>query len=154
MKIISYIPAAPDKPDSFWIACSKEEAEKWLVPLLDEEGLRQYNMVLRMNANRKEQDPLWEEKYNDMIKETMGVNEVAFVHFCISRDLSECYAEVAHHPFHQLWNGYSPFWRCDHVDINTPDDLKDIVMTLDGRPISELVEEERAREKEEEQASA
>lgn len=151
MKIISYIPAVPDKPDSFWIACSKEEAEKWFVPLLDDEGLRQYNMVLRMNANRKEQDPLWEDNYNEMIKEAMGVNEVAFVHFCFSRDLSECYAEVAHHPFHQLWHGCSPFWRCDHVDIHTSDDLKDIVMTLDGRPIAEIVAEDRAKEEEQEQ---
>lgn len=150
MKIISYIPAVPGKPDSFWIACSKEEAEKWFVPLLNEKGLDNYNMVLRMNAERKEHDPEWDAEYNKMIKETMEVEEVAYVHFCVSRDLSDCYAEVAHHPFHQLWNAYSPFWRCDHVDINTPDDLKDIVMTLDGRPISELVEEERAKEEEQE----
>ena len=153
MKIISYIPATPDKQDSFWIACTKEEAEKWFIPHLDNRGQRGLQNWFRLWEQRKSQ-PDHGQEYVQMIKDTMQVDELAYAYFCVARDLSECYAEVAHHPFHQLWNGYSPFWRCDHVDINTPDDLKDIVMTLDGRPISELVEEEREREKEEEQATA
>ena len=138
MTIISYIPSS--KLDSFWIACSKEEAEKWFVPLLDEKGLKQYKDVLRMNAERKEHTPDNGAEYNDIIKEAMEVNEVAYAYFCVSRDLSDCYADVAHHPFHQLWNGYSPFHRCDHVEINTLDQLKDIVMTYKGEPIK-LVDE-------------
>lgn len=132
MTIIAYAPSPV--LDQFWIACSKEEAERWFVPLLDERELNQYHDVLRMNAERREYNPEQYVKYCEMIKETMEVNEVAYAYFCVSRDLSECYADVAHHPFHQLWNGYSPFCRCDHVEIDSPDQLKDIVMTLDGKP--------------------
>ena len=131
MTIISYRPS----DDQFWIACTKEEAEKWFVPLLDESGLKQYHDVLWMNIERKEHNPEWAIEYDKMIKGTMEVNEVAYAYFNVSRDLSVCYSDVAHHPFHQLWNGYSPFRRCDHVDINTPDDLKDIKMTYKGRPV-------------------
>lgn len=140
MTIISYIPSPV--LDSFWIACSKEEAEKWFVPLLDEKGLEQYNAVLKMNAERKEDAPKSDIEYNDMIKEAMDVDEVAYAYFCVTRDLSDCYADVAHHPFHQLWNGYSPFRRCDHVEINTPDELKYITMTFKGKPIKPAAEEE------------
>ena len=140
MTIISYIPSS--EPDKFWIACSKEEAEKWFVPLLDERGLKQYYDVLQMNAERREYNPEQYAKYCETIKEAMEVNEVAYAYFCVSRDLSHCYADVAHHPFHQLWNGYSPFWLCDHVEINTPDKLKDIVMTYKGKPIEPTDEDE------------
>ena len=140
MTIISYIPSP--QLDKFWIACSKEEAEKWFVPLLDENGLRQYENVIRMNAERREHSPERDAKYNEMIKEAMEVDEVAYAYFCVSRDLSECYADVAHHPFHQLWNAYSPFRRCDHVEINSPDELKDIVMTYKGKPIDPSDEED------------
>lgn len=133
MKIISYRPS----DDQFWIACTHEEAEKWFVPLLDESGLKQYLDVLRMNDERKENNPEWAIEYDNMIKDTMEVNEVAYAYFNVSRDLSVCYSDMAHHPFHQLWNGYSPFRRCDHVDINTPDDLKDVKMTYKGKPVND-----------------
>ena len=131
MTILSYRPS----DDQFWIACTKEEAEKWFVSLLDESGLKQYHDVLRMNIERKEHNPKWAIEYDNMIKDTMEVNEVAYAYFNVSRDLSVCYSDVAHHPFHQLWNGYSPFRRCDHVAINSPKDLKDIAMTYKGRII-------------------
>ena len=132
MTIIAYIPSLV--LDEFWIGCSKEEAEKWFVPRLDENRLEQYNVVLRMNAERKEHDAHWATEYDDMIKETLGVNEVSYIYFGVTRDRSNCYAEVAHYPFHQLWNGYSPFCLCDHVTIDSPEQLKDIVMTYKGKP--------------------
>ena len=36
----------------------------------------------------------------------------------------------------------SPFRRCDHVEINSPDELKDIVMTYKGKPIEPTDEED------------
>lgn len=132
MDIISYIPS--HTLDKFWIACSKEEAERWFIPLLDERSLEQLNNWFRYYDSCK-QEPDRRNSYEQMIKETMEVDEVAYAYFCVSRDLSECYADVAHHPFHQLWNAYSPFRLCDHVEINSPDELKDIVMTYKGKPI-------------------
>ena len=130
MMIISYRPS----DDQFWIACSKEEAEKWFVPLLNEERLKYYHDVLRMNLDRKRQDPENAVAYEKMVKGAMGVDEVSYAYFNVSRDLSECYSDVAHHPFHQLWNGYSPFCLCDHIVIDTPDELKTVVMTYQGEP--------------------
>lgn len=146
MEILSYIPAASGKPDSFWIACSKDEADKWFIPLLDDGGLLELKNWLRQCEDRMRQPDRGKE-YEQMIRDAMQVDGLAYAYFCVARDLSECYAEVAHHPFHQLWNGYSPFWRCDHVTINTLDDLKDIVMTLDGKPIAEIVSEEQEKER-------
>ena len=130
MKIISYRPF----DDQFWIACNKEEAEKWFIPLLDEWGRKQLDTWFRLYSDRK-RDSDNGKRYEDMVKEAMGVDEIAYAYFNVSRDLSVCYADVAHHPFHQLWNGCSPFHLCDHVDIDTPEDLKDIVMTYNGKPI-------------------
>ena len=129
MKIISYRPT----DDQFWIACNKEEAEKWFIPLLDENGLRQLNDWFHLYEICKG-GPDQGQEYESIVKEMMGVDEIAYAYFNVSRDLSVCYADVAHHPFHQLWNGYSPFCPCDHVEINSPTDLKDIVMTQDGKP--------------------
>ena len=139
MRIISYIPSLV--LDKFWIACSKEEAEKWFIPLLDERGLDRLHNWFRFYEQCKQQ-PDHGKDYEQMIKDTMEVDEVAYAYFCVSRDLSECYADVAHHPFHPLWNAYSPFRRCDHVEIDSPDELKDIVMTYKGKPIEPSDEEE------------
>ena len=76
-------------------------------------------------------------EYERMIKETMEVNEVAYAYFNVSRDLSVCYSDVAHHPFHQLWNGYSPFRKCDHIVIDSLEELKNLVMTYQGKPYEE-----------------
>ena len=64
MLIISYRPS----DDQFWIACSKEEYEKWFVPLLNEERLQYYHDVLRMNLDRKRQDPENAAAYEKMVK--------------------------------------------------------------------------------------
>ena len=138
MKIISYRPF----DDQFWVACSKEEAEKWFVPLLNEEKLKYYHEVLKMNLDRKLLDPRRAVEYDNIIKEMMGVDEVSYAYFNVSRDLSECYSDVAHHPFHQLWNGYSPFYLCDHIVINTPDDLKYIHPTYKGKSFEQILKEE------------
>ena len=129
MTIISYRP----DDDQFWIACTQEEAEKWFVPLLNERWLRLYHEVLLTNERRKQCEPERDKEYNQIIKDAMQVDEVAYAYFNVSRNLSVCYSDVAHHPFHQLWNGYSPFCLCDHIVINTPDELKTVVMTHQGK---------------------
>ena len=130
MKILSYRPC----DDQFWIACSKEEAEKWFIPRLNENGIESLNNWFNFYANCKTQKDRGE-AYESMLKEMLGVDEIAYAYFNVSRDLSVCYADVAHHPFHQLWNGYSPFCPCDQVEISTPDDLKYIKPTYKGTPL-------------------
>lgn len=95
-----------------------------------------------MNLDRKRQDLEKAEAYDDMVKEAMGVDEMSYAYFNVSRDLSECYSDVAHHPFHQLWNGYSPFYLCDHIAIDTPDELKYIQPTYKGKSFEQILEDE------------
>lgn len=52
------------------------------------------------------------------------------------------YSDVAHHPFHQLWNGYSPLYLCDHIVINTPDELETIQPTYKGESFEQILKEE------------
>ena len=64
----------------------------------------------------------------------MGIDELAYSPLqCLPR-LSVCYADVAHHPFHQLWNGYSPFCPCDHVELETTEELHLVEPTFEGKP--------------------
>ena len=133
MEVISCRPGQ----GQFWVACNKEEAEKWFVPLLDKSHLKQFNDVLMMNEERKIGDAEYALEYERMIKETMEVNEVAYAYFNVSLDISICYSDVAHHPFHQLWNGYSPFRKCDHIVIDSLEELKNLVMTYQGKPYEE-----------------
>jgi len=65
MEIISYRPS----DDQFWIGCSKAEAEKFFLPLLDQCGLDHYNMIMRDKIGR-------DRDYWDMIRDTMGVERV------------------------------------------------------------------------------
>ena len=132
MQIISCIPEA----NKFWIACNKEEAEEWFIPLLDESGLECLNNWFQLYEDRKSNIDHGKE-YEQIIKDMMGVKEIAYAYFCVSRDMSDCYAEVAHHPFHQLWNGYSPFRRCDPIDISSPEELKDVVLTYKGKTLDQ-----------------
>lgn len=44
----------------------------------------------------------------------------------LSRDLKGCYYDVPHHPFHPLWNAYSPFARCEIIEISDPSELETV----------------------------
>ena len=123
MTILAYRP----RDDQFWIACSKEEAERWFIPRLDKRGMELLNNWFHLYAEHSQD-------YEEMVKEMMGVDEIAYAYFNVSRDLAVCYADVAHHPFHQLWNGYSPFCPCDHIEISSPDELRFIKPNYQERP--------------------
>lgn len=75
------LPAAPC--DAFFVEC--EEAEAQLIrELLSEDELAKVAKRARFDSKPP-------------------------ATFLVSRDLSWVSAEVAHFPYHQLWNGYSPF---------------------------------------------
>ena len=118
MEIISYRP----NDDQFWIGCSKEEAERYFVPLLKGKDLEYYkSMIVRQK---------YTPDYVSMVKSCMEIEELSYAYFNVSRNLDLCYYDVPHHPFHQLWNAYSLFRRCKHVVINSLEELKDIEIAL------------------------
>lgn len=130
MKIVSYRP----NDDQFWIGCTKDEAEKFFVPLLDEQ-----RKAFLPEFFTRMQD-YCSDRYKELVCKTMGVDEMSFIYFNVSRDLKECYYSVPHHPFHNLWNGHGPFVRCDTVEIKDLSELKDIKPTYKGVLLSSLSE--------------
>ena len=127
MKIISYRPA----DDQFWIGCTKEEAEKFFIPLLNEDSKNGLSEFLRHCE-------MYDDEYREMVCETMGIEELSYMYFNVSRDLKICYYDVPHHPFHQLWNAYSPFVKCDFIEISHTSELKNVVPTFNGKIIKSV----------------
>ena len=41
-------------------------------------------------------------------------------------ELKVCYYDVPHHPFHHLWNAYSPFAKCDIIEISDISELETV----------------------------
>lgn len=130
MKIIAYRP----EKDLFWIGCTKEEAEKFFIPLIGkEQEVFWPNFLARMQEG-------YPDGYKKMVCEVMDIDEMSYIYFGVSRDLKICYFAVPHHPFHQLWNGYSAFARCDAVEIEDLSELKDVEPTYKGVPFGTLSE--------------
>lgn len=128
MKITAYRP----HDDQFWIGCTKDEAEKFFASLLNEKQKKNLPEFFdRMEEYRSD----W---YKELVCKTMGIDEMSFSYFNVSRDLTVCYYSVRHHPFHNLWNGYGPFVRCDVVEIKDLSELKDFKPTYKGVLLSTL----------------
>lgn len=115
MLIISYRPG----DDQFWIGCTMAEAERYFFPQLSNE---QKGDLPRFLEQMKRYTP----KYRKMVCETMGIDKLSDIYFNVSRDLKVCYYDVPHHPFHHLWNAYSPFAKCDIIEISDISELKTV----------------------------
>lgn len=128
MKILAY----RKDQDQFWIACSKEEAEKWFIPRLDSESLDSFK-------NIKEETDHWNEeeitRCLDMMK-LLGVEDLDYAYFSISRDLSECIPGYPYFPVSPWWTTGSPFVDMDLALIQSPEELVNFVPTFDGKAIS------------------
>ena len=130
MKIIAYRP----EKDLFWIGCTRDEAEKFFIPLISKEQEKDLPSFL----SRIQEG--YSDSYKKMVCEVMGIDEMSFIYFGVSRDLKFCYFSVPHHPFHQLWNGFSEFAKCDAVEIKDLSELKDVKPTYKGVPFDSLPE--------------
>lgn len=128
MKILAY----RKEEDQFWIACSKDEAERWFIPRLSDENLNNFK-------NLKEGRGHWNEENMsicmDMMK-LLGVEELDYAYFNVSRDLSVCYSSDPYYPVSPWWNGLSPFVVVDLAVIQSPDELAGFVPTSGGKAVS------------------
>lgn len=129
MKIISYRP----RDDQFWIDCTMEEAEQFFIPLLED-----WRKDRLPNYFREYEEQFSSPAYQKIVCETMEIKEMSYIYFNVSRDLKICYYDVPHHPFHQLWNAYSPFRKCDIIEISHPSELKAIRPTYKGEELTNV----------------
>ena len=128
MKILAY----RKKEDQFWIACNQEEAERWFLPRLNSEGLDCFK-------NIKEEIVHWNEEKRavcmDMMK-LLGVDDLDYAYFNVSRDLSVCYSGHPYYPVSPWWTTGSPYVDMDLAIIKSPDELVNFVPTFEGKAIS------------------
>ncbi len=122
MEIIACRP----KDDQFWIGCSKEEAQSIFLPKLSEKEKDTYFKILEINKSRPE-------SYWEMVMKNTESNEIHYAYFNVSRDLIICFPEQPHFPFANMWDAYSPFRKIDHKTISSLNELRDLIMTYQGK---------------------
>jgi hypothetical protein len=99
-----------DPIDSIWVEATESEAEQYIFPHLSQESIKE--------------SKIHAEKSFEIAKEL--ANPVRPFCFLVSQNLSNIYACHAYYPFHQLWNGYSPFERMPLINLNTLSDITKI----------------------------
>ena len=127
MTILNYRPSN----DQFWLGCTFEEAETIMLPLMEHNDILKYH-----DLKREYRELSKDEHFIRGIRECYGINDIPEAFFNVSRDLDVCYPEIPLFPYAGQWNGYSPFVDCDHVEISDLSELKQLEVTLDGKPIS------------------
>jgi hypothetical protein len=91
---------------SFWVECTPEESRDSVEPRMRSDDQETIDRMRRSSYG-------WPHR----------VRGTAYCCFMISPDLSRIQAFWWHYPFHQLWNGYSPFHAIEPVDIESLDEL-------------------------------
>ena len=112
MIILSYDPT----DDKFFIGLSFEEFNK-----ITKDYNIKYCHCNYQNDVEHFNHQLQNKEYVKMIKQVYGIDEVPYI--CIITDRTKVQIEttVHHHPFHQLWNGYSPWRKIQPLLINELD---------------------------------
>lgn len=112
MIILSYDPT----DDKFFIGLSFEEFNK----IIKDYNIK-YCHCNYQNDVEHFNYQLQNKEYVKMIKQVYGIDEMPYV--CIITDRTKVQIEttVHHHPFHQLWNGYSPWRKIQPLLINELD---------------------------------
>ncbi len=94
--------------DSFWVEATYEEAKTAIFPFLTTEAIAK--------SKTYAQD-------GEILAWQIG-NQSRPYCFLVAQDLSMIEPLDMHYPFHQMWNGYSPFKNITEFHINTLQELK------------------------------
>ncbi|MBQ2891935.1 MAG: hypothetical protein IJE45_03485 [Bacilli bacterium] len=74
---------------------------------------------------------LQNKEYVKMIKQVYGIDELPYICIITDRKHNRIQTAVHHHPFHQLYNGYSPWKKIKPVIINSFD-LENIMINTEA----------------------
>jgi hypothetical protein len=96
--------------DAFWVEATLEEAEIVIFPRLQPEAVAESKSTAERQAE---------------LAKSLGCDPYCFL---VARDLSSIDPYQVHYPFHQLWNGYSPFEEMSRKTICRMEELADIVL--------------------------
>ena len=109
MKVLSYNPSE----DRFFVGLSElefKQVKEIYSHCTNDIGkemfvIRQYDI---RDAYRYTDEPEESMNYINMIKEAYEIDNLPFICVIVDRNLVHIETSVHHHPFHNLWNGYSP----------------------------------------------
>lgn len=87
---------APEGRPAFWVMCSKEEAAREILPLLDKKKLEWMDHCVRRS---------------EPCRMDMGGKDLTHC-FVILADLTQIHPMHFTYPFDNQWNAYSPFLPC------------------------------------------
>ena len=91
-----------NKPiDSFWVECTKEEAQDNIFPFISEAQIKKAIQIESENIIKKEQ-----------------------IYFLISKDLKSIEPFAWYYPYSGLWNGYCPFKEINEVIIESLEEIR------------------------------
>ncbi len=97
--------------DSFWVEATYKEAKKAIFPFLAPEVIeRSKSYAIK----------------GESIASQIGNTPRSYC-FLVAQDLSTIEPFDVHYPFHQMWNGYSPFKELEEFHINTLEELTTVV---------------------------
>jgi len=98
--------------DAFWIKATREETEAEIFPRLQPAEIAESKKL----AERFSQ-----------LAERLGSPARPFC-LLVARDLSTIVPFHVHYPFHQLWNGYSPFEVMEEVNIQSLEEIRTLII--------------------------
>ena len=99
-----------DSEGGFWVECTYEEALNVIYPRLSEEEIQ---------ISNREADYY----HDDSLLVKLGIDPRYKYCFIISKDLHRIIPRHPYFPFHQLWNGYSPFVKYGKREIFSLEEL-------------------------------
>jgi len=106
--------------DAFWVEATREEADNKVLPKLQPAGIDESHKYAEQFIH------LAEELRKPACPYT----------FLVARDLSTIDPFHVHYPFHQMWNGYTPFEVMEVVNIRLLEEVKTLVIPESQNGIS------------------
>ena len=126
MKVLSYDPS----DDLFFVAVTWDEYRQLAAKYEIDTGSKDVgveDVIEIYQYHHEEQEDVDDEServsYEQYIKNLYGIDDMPDICLIIKRDLSDFAVEQYDHPFHHMWNGYSPWEKIETVSINDLDDL-------------------------------
>ena len=117
MQILSYNPS----DNEYFLGLSLKEFK---------EINEKYNISNTYTFNFKEINRQRMEEQKELFFEMYDSDELPFICLVVDNTLSKFYTEAFSFPFHQLWNGYTPWKKIQIENINDLAELKNKILKI------------------------
>jgi hypothetical protein len=100
--------------DAFFVEATKEEATAEIFPILHPVEIAESRELAERFLH---------------LAEELGTPARPYC-YLVARDLSTIDPFHVHYPFHQLWNGYSPFEEIEEVNIQSLEETRELILPI------------------------